>query len=86
MNWLKTLFSKFFGVFRTGLDSFLTANLTKAIHTAQVVIDRGGYKTTHEFVQLLWEELRVQFPNVAGTWLSILANLAVDVLKNKGEI
>lgn len=86
MNWLKSFFSKFLSVFRAGLDSFLTNNLSKAVNVAQTVVTRGGYSSTHEFVQLLWQELRLEFPNTAGTWLSILANLAVDALKNKGQL
>ena len=82
-NWFTRLFSSFFSIFRNGLDKFLVDNIQLAIRAAQDVIVRGGYNNTDDFVRLLWAELRLKFPNTAGTWLSILANLAVDALKKR---
>jgi hypothetical protein len=81
MNWFKKFFGKFFSIFRDGLENFLVQNMEKAITIAKETVINGGYTTTHEFAQLLWTKLRAEYPNTAGTWLNILANLAVDVLK-----
>jgi hypothetical protein len=86
MNWFKKFFGKFFSLFRNGLENFLVENMEKAIIIAKETVMAGGYSNTHEFVQLLWTKLRAEYPNTAGTWLSILANLAVDVLKKSGIV
>ncbi len=86
MNWFTKLFSSFFNLFRDGLEKFLVNNIKKAAAIAQEVVFSETWTTTHELVQLIWVRLRSEYPNTAGIWLSILANLAVDALKKNGVL
>lgn len=86
MNWFVKFFKSFFSIFRDGLEKFLTENIPVALQAAQDVLVKGGFSSTKEFADLLWQELSHKFPNIAGTWVTILANLAVDAFKKQGKL
>jgi hypothetical protein len=87
MNWFKNLFTKFWGMFRSGLQKFLADNLDEAI---DIVFDSwkaaGRPLNLVMFKDQLFRDMSDYYKQSRGTWVSILIDLAWDALKNSGKV
>lgn len=86
MEWLNRFFKGFWGLFRKGLDKFLTDNINDAKRLLEIEwLNRGTPESLREFKDLVFPVFQARFGEIKGTWISILIDLAWDALKKQKE-
>lgn len=86
MSWLSKLFKGFWGLFRRGLDKFLSDNINDAVKLLEREwLNRGMPESLREFKDLVFPVFQIKFGEIKGTWVSILIDLAWDALKKQKE-
>lgn len=87
MKWLSNFFKKFWSMFRSGLDKFLSDNIEEAmgiVFNAWKAADKP--LNLKAFKDEVFADMSDYYKQSRGTWVSILIDLAWDALKNSGKV
>jgi hypothetical protein len=87
MKWLSNFFKKFWSMFRSGLDKFLSDNIEEAMGIVFNAWKAAGSPLNLKaFKDEVFADMSDYYKQSRGTWVSILIDLAWDALKNSGKV